>query len=199
MKVVLVPGPRNEKLISLIKYAKEANPDEAWEALQEYEVTEEYMDALFYACQNGEEMLREQCEYFQYALLNEENEYFFERMMADFTHQCNLETLATEVDKNRGVAALMWVRDYKTHLNQRIIIAIQEHAEGWDYYLLTPGYCSIEDGVYDEACPIRKFLSNQFNNWGFLCNQEMTLLGIDETIENCEEFGGDIGWEYLGR
>ena len=199
MRVVVVPGPRNEELINLIKHAKNVNTEETWEALQKYEGTEAYMDALFYACQYGEEMLREQCEYFQYELLNEENEYFTERMMADFTHQCNLETLATEVDKNGGVAVLMWVRDCKTHENQRIIIAIRKHAEGWDYYLLTPGYYSIEDGVYDESCPIREFLSNQFNDWGFLCNQEMTLLDIDEVIGKYDEVSSSVGWGYLGR
>ena len=34
MKVVLVPGPRNEELINRIKQIKAAYPDEAWEQLQ---------------------------------------------------------------------------------------------------------------------------------------------------------------------
>lgn len=87
MKVMLVPGPRNEELISLIKKVKDANTDEAWELLDEYEGTEEYLDALFYACECGEEMLREQTEYFQWLLLNEEDEYYIDRMLADYNHR----------------------------------------------------------------------------------------------------------------
>lgn len=199
MRVVVVPGPRNEELINLIKHAKDVNTEETWEALQEYEGTEAYMDALFYACQYGEEMLREQCEYFQYELLNEENEYFTERMMVDFTHQCNLETLATEVDKNGGVAVQTWVHDCQTHKNHQIIFAVREHEEGWDYYFLDPEYRSIEDGVFDNPIPIRDFLKVQFDYCELLFNQEMTLLDIDEVIGKYYEISSSVGWGYLGR
>ena len=81
MEVKIVPGPRHEELISLIKKVKDTNTDEAWEILEEYEGTEEYLDALFYACECGEEMLREQTEYFHWLLLNEEDEYYIDRML----------------------------------------------------------------------------------------------------------------------
>lgn len=200
MKVVLVPGSRNEELINRIKQIKTAYPDEAWEQLQEYEETEEFFDALFYACENGEEMLQEQMEYFQYALMHEENEYFVQRMLADSTHNCNLEMLAKEVDEKRGVAAKLTMHDCKTHENHRIIFAIREHTEGWDYYLLTPECQSIEDGVIDEFYPICDLLEQQLKYWGFLFNDdEMTLLDIDEVIEKYESFRHGIGWGYLGR
>ena len=201
MKVVLVPGPRNEELINLIKQVKASDTDEAWERLQEYEYRnpEAYMDALFYACQCGEEMLREQIEYFQYALMEEEKEYFVQRMLADYTHRRNLEILAKEVDEKQGVAVELNIRDCKTHMSHRIIFAIREHSEGWDYYLLTPKCQSIQDGVIDEFLPIRTVLKNEIEYWGFLFNDEMTFLDIDEVIEKCESFPHGVGWEYLGR
>lgn len=199
MKVVLVPGPRNEELINLIKQVKAEDTEEAWEKLQEYEGTEEYMDALFYACDYGEEMLRDQMEYFQWALMEEEDEYFTQRMLADYTHRCNLEILAKEVDAKGGVAAELNVCDCKMHTNRRIIFAVREHTEGWEYYLLTPKCCSIEDGVIDESCSIRSFLKSLLEYWQILFNDNMTLLDIDEVIEKCESFENGIGWKYLGR
>ena len=199
MKIVLVPGPRNEELINLIKQVKAEDTEEAWEKLQEYEGAEEYMDALFYACDYGEEMLRDQMEYFQWALMEEEVEYFTQRMLVDYTHRCNLEILAKEVDEKGGVAAELNVRDCKMHTNRRIIFAVRAHTEGWEYYLLAPKCCSIDDGTIDESCSIRSLLKSQFEYWQFLLNDDMTLLDIDEVIEKCESFENGIGWKYLGR
>lgn len=199
MKVMLFPGPRNEELISLIKKVKDANNDEAWELLDEYEGTEEYLDALFYACECGEEMLREQTEYFQWLLLNEENEYYIDRMLADYNHQTHLDILASEVEKHHGVAAELYLHDCKTHKNYSVIYAIREHAEGWEYYLLDDRYRSIEDGVYDQDAPISSLLKSQFDDWGLLLNRRVKLLDLEAVIGQYEASGNGVGWEILGR
>lgn len=192
MKMMLVPGPRNEELISLIKKAKEANTDEAWEMLDEYKGTEEYQDALFYACEYGEEMLREQTEYLQWLLLNEENEYYIDHMLADYNHQTHLDMLASEVEKHHGVAAKLYLHDCKTHKNNSVIYAIREHTEGWEYYLLDDRYRSIEDGVYDQVTSIRSMLKSQFDNWNFLLNSGVELLDLEEVISQCEAAGDKV-------
>lgn len=199
MKIVLVPGPRNEKLISLIKKVKDANTDEAWEMLEEYEGTEEYLDALFYACECGEEMLREQTEYFQWLLLNEEDEYYVDRMLADYNHQTHLDVLTSEVEKHHGVAAKLYLHDCKTHKNCSVIYAIREHTEGWEYYLLDDRYRSIEDGVYDQDVRILAVLKSQFDSWGFLLNSGVELLDLEAVIGQYQAAGNGIGWEILGR
>lgn len=199
MEVKIVPGPRNEELISLIKKVKEANTDEAWEMLDEYKGTEEYLDALFYACECGEEMLREQTEYFQWLLLNEEDEYYIDRMLADYNHQTHLEMLAEEVEKRRGVAARLYLHDCKTHKNCSVIYAIREHTDGWEYYLLDDRYRSIEDGIYDQDVRIRAVLKSQFASWGFLLNSRVELLDLEAVIGQYKAAGNGIGWEILGR
>lgn len=199
MEVKIVPGPRHEELISLIKKVKEANTDEAWEMLDEYKGTEEYLDALFYACECGEEMLREQTEYFQWLLLNEEDEYYIDRMLADYNHQTHLEMLAEEVEKRRSVAARLYLHNCKTHKNCSVIYAIREHTDGWEYYLLDDRYRSIEDGIYDQDVRIRAMLKSQFDSWGFLLNSRVEILDPEAVIGQYKAAGNGIGWEILGR
>lgn len=90
MKVVLIPGPRNEELIAEILEAKArlaADPDNdelmlEWGEFVDYCACQgdEYMDALYYACENGDEMLAEQAEYFHDCLLYDEKHYYAGRM-----------------------------------------------------------------------------------------------------------------------
>ena len=84
MKIVLVPGPRNEELVQeILKKKLEFTEDE--EAWVDY-VTDlvwlgdEYFDALYYACENGDEMLEEQAKYFHERLLDDEKYYYAGRM-----------------------------------------------------------------------------------------------------------------------
>lgn len=82
MKVVLVPGPRNEELIQEIKRKKMELPEDDWEeyVMGLVDQGEEYFDALYYACESSGEMLEEQASYFHDRLLNDEKYYFAGRM-----------------------------------------------------------------------------------------------------------------------
>ena len=59
MKVVLIPGPRNEELIAEMMEAKSRMDAEEWEEYLTDCVCQgdEYMDAMYYICENGDEML----------------------------------------------------------------------------------------------------------------------------------------------
>ena len=82
MKVVLIPGPRNEELIRDIKRKKMELSEEDWEeyVMELVSQGEEYFDALYYACENGEEMLKEQASYFYGCLVNDEKFHYAGRM-----------------------------------------------------------------------------------------------------------------------
>jgi len=92
MKVILVPGPRNEELIREILEFKAktaaAQDFESFESSVEWigyvdacaSMGDEYMDALYYACENGDEMLEEQGRYFHDCLLYDEKYYYAARM-----------------------------------------------------------------------------------------------------------------------
>ena len=90
MKVLLVAGPRNEELIREILDAKArltADPDDdelMYEWMQFVSDCaykgDEYMDALYYACENGDDMLAEQARYFHDCLLHDEVRYYAARM-----------------------------------------------------------------------------------------------------------------------
>lgn len=90
MKVVLIPGPRNEELIREIVEAKArlcVDPSNdvlmaEWaEFVDDYACRgDEYMDALYYACENGDEMLADQAKYFHDCLVYEEKHYYAARM-----------------------------------------------------------------------------------------------------------------------
>lgn len=78
MKVVLVPGPRNEELIREIKRMKIELSSEEWEeyVCELVEQGDEYFDALYYACENGAENLETQARYFHELLLYHEKDYY---------------------------------------------------------------------------------------------------------------------------
>lgn len=82
MKVVLIPGPRDEELIAEMLEAKSRMYSEEWEEylLECASQGDEYMDAMYYICENGEEMLEEQAQYFENSLLGDESAYYVARM-----------------------------------------------------------------------------------------------------------------------
>ncbi|MGN0990519.1 MAG: hypothetical protein ACI4O4_03595 [Candidatus Ventricola sp.] len=90
MKVVLIPGPRDEELIEEMLEAKSRMDGEEWE---EYMLDcasrgEEYMDAIYYICENGDEMLEEQAQYFENCLLGDESAYYVARMGGFLDSMC---------------------------------------------------------------------------------------------------------------
>ncbi len=83
MKVKLIPGPRDEEKIAAILNAKKTMSLDDWydfcgKCAWTHDDT--WFDALYYACENGDEMLADQAQYFQYCLLYEEHDYYAERM-----------------------------------------------------------------------------------------------------------------------
>ena len=82
MKVVLVAGPRNEEMVREIREMKETLSAEDW---MEYcssnaHLGDEFFDALYYACENADEMIQEQAQYFHDLLLWDEAGYFVARL-----------------------------------------------------------------------------------------------------------------------
>ena len=82
MKVILEAGPRNEELIREIREMKEILSAEDW---MEYcsshaYLGDEFFDALYYACENADEMIQEQAQYFHNLLLWDEACYFVARL-----------------------------------------------------------------------------------------------------------------------
>lgn len=70
MKIMMIPGPRNEELIEKTRvavYACQANGDDNYsvivDLMKEYGESEIY-DALYYVCDNAEAKLTEQANYF---------------------------------------------------------------------------------------------------------------------------------------
>lgn len=61
MKVILEVGPRNEELIQEILKKKNTLSNEEWEeyCIDNADRGEEFFDALYYTCENAEEMLHE--------------------------------------------------------------------------------------------------------------------------------------------
>ena len=82
MKVILEVGPRNEELIEKVREAKRYGKD-VWEI---GEPSSEMYDALYYACECGDIMLEDQQQYLQWLLINEETQYYEDRMLSDITH-----------------------------------------------------------------------------------------------------------------
>ena len=83
MKVMLVPGPRNEELIAEILKNKATMDEEDWwgyvhDLVADHE--EDNFDALYYACENGDAMLEDQATYFHDCLLWDERYYYADRM-----------------------------------------------------------------------------------------------------------------------
>ena len=83
MKVKLIPGPRDEAKIAAILNARETMSPEDWDDFCgkcAWTYDDAWFDALYYACENGDEMLADQAQYFHDCLLYEEHGYYAERM-----------------------------------------------------------------------------------------------------------------------
>lgn len=91
MKVKLVPGPRNEELIERIRRLIKSKDQVALDGYLEllsYKNTPEasaFLDALYYASQTGEAGLKDQEEYFDWLLFEEEFNYFVDRMTGELS------------------------------------------------------------------------------------------------------------------
>ena len=92
MKIMMIPGERNEELILKVREATATYYDDDREDF-EYDEYRDVMDnlidaygldamldALYYACENGDEMLRQQVDYFVERLHEDEIGYYFHRM-----------------------------------------------------------------------------------------------------------------------
>ena len=93
MKIMMVPGERNEELIQQVREATAAlRNEEGCEDSEYYECFEvindlideygltEMFDALYYVCENRDEMLQDQTDYFCHLLHNDEANYYIGRM-----------------------------------------------------------------------------------------------------------------------
>ncbi len=83
MTVKLIPGPRDEEKITALRNARKTMPPEEWhEYCYNCACTHDdsWFDALYYACENGDEMLSDQEAYFQSCLINEEFTWYADRM-----------------------------------------------------------------------------------------------------------------------
>ena len=84
MKVVIVPGARNEERIAEIAKIRSDSTEEEW---MDYVIgnasrrNSEWFDALYYSDEaNNREALQEQARYFDDMLLQDESLYFAERL-----------------------------------------------------------------------------------------------------------------------
>jgi len=93
MKIMMIPGERNEELILKVREAtaplhneegcEDSEYHECFEAIdnliEEYGLVEMF-DALYYACENRDEMLQDQTSYFNDLLYCDEVNYYIGRM-----------------------------------------------------------------------------------------------------------------------
>lgn len=84
MKIMMIPGERNEELILKVREATaECRADENSDAIDilidEYGLVDVF-DALYYACEDGEEMRRQQTDYFLDLLYCDEANSYISRM-----------------------------------------------------------------------------------------------------------------------
>ena len=94
MKVVMVPGPRNEELIQYVSklLSLERDSDEWAEAYDElYSHSSEtdasdMMDALYYASNRRAEAIADQEKYLNWLMTDEEYGYFLDRMTGESCH-----------------------------------------------------------------------------------------------------------------
>lgn len=91
MKVCIVPGPRNEEVIErmrgLLTHTDKTALDGYLELLS-YKNTPEasaMLDALYYASQTGEAGLKDQEAYFDWLLMDDEFNYFIDRMSGELS------------------------------------------------------------------------------------------------------------------
>jgi len=157
MKIMMIPGERNEELIAKMKELRENGYDEMYdyfdELIDDYGESVAY-DTLYYACEDGNEMLESQAAYFEQMLFDDEREYYIERMLHDLTRNEWLENTISAAEKaiseGKGFAAEYCIWYSGMHDDKHIIFAINEHEDGWEYYILDSKYQSIQDGVYDD-------------------------------------------------
>lgn len=196
MIIKLVPGTRNEELIAKMKELRENDYDAMYDYFDEliYDYGESVAyDTLYYACEEGEEMLASQAAYFEQMLFEDEREYYVERMQHDLTRKEWLENTISAVEKaiseGNGFAAeyRIWysgIRDDK-----HIIFAISEHEDGWEYFVLDSKYRSIQDGIYDDpdmpVGEVIRILFDEFDLPGHEWREEK--LDYDEVIARYEE------------
>lgn len=94
MKVVLVPGPRNEELIQYVSkiLSLDRDSDEWAEAYDElYSHSSEpdasdMMDALYYASNRSAEAIADQEKYLNWLMTDEEYCHFLDRMTGESCH-----------------------------------------------------------------------------------------------------------------
>ena len=84
MKIMMIPGERNEELILKVREATAAcraneNSDALDNLIDEYGLVDVF-DAMYYACENRDEMLQQQTDYFLNLLYCEESNYYISRM-----------------------------------------------------------------------------------------------------------------------
>ena len=91
MKVTIVPGPRNEELIERvcrILQCKGQSTLDGYLELVSHKNTPEasvWLDALYYASQTGDDGLKDQEAYFDWLLLDDEFNYFVDRMSGELS------------------------------------------------------------------------------------------------------------------
>jgi len=84
MKIMMIPGERNEELILKVREATAAcradvNSDALDNLIDEYGLVDVF-DAMYYACENRDEMLQQQTDYFLDLLYCDEADYYISRM-----------------------------------------------------------------------------------------------------------------------
>lgn len=84
MKIMMIPGERNEELILKVREAAAAcradeNSDAIDNLIDECGLVDVF-DAMYYACENRDEMLQQQTDCFLDLLYCEESNYYISRM-----------------------------------------------------------------------------------------------------------------------
>ena len=126
-------------------------------------------------------------------LFNDEKEYYIERMLRDLTQKEWLENTISAAEKaiseGQGFAAEYHICYSSMRSHKRIIFAINESEDGWDYYIMDSKYQSIQDGVYDDpdmtVGEVIRALFEEFDIPGHDIREEK--LDYDEVIARYEE------------
>ena len=84
MKIMMIPGKRNEELILKVRestaaYRADENSNAIDNLIDEYGLVDVF-DAMYYACENRDEMLQQQTDYFLDLLYCDEADYYISRM-----------------------------------------------------------------------------------------------------------------------
>ncbi len=195
MRIQMIAGPRNEELIAKMKELRENDYDEMYDYFDElicdYGESVAY-DTLYYACEDGDEMLTSQTAYFEYMLFNDEREYYVERMLHDLTRKEWLENTISAAEnaigEGRGFAAEYRIWYSGIRADKHIIFAINQHEDGWEYFVLDSKYRSIEDGIYDNPdMPIGEVLRILFEEFDIPGHEHIQeIVDYDEVIARYE-------------